>query len=80
MPMVNGKWISMDDLLEKEFGTPDQVVAREKARLHQEAQDHLTGMPEEQAEWEGSPGDMHEPRPYLRRADGLDWHEDVRDR
>jgi hypothetical protein len=69
MPMVNGKWISMDDLLEQEFGTPEQVV-----------QDRLTGMPEEQAEWEGSPGDMHEPRPYLRRADGLDWHDDVRDR
>jgi hypothetical protein len=73
--MVNGKWIGMDELLEQEFGPPRQVIERGERELRQRAEDSLTGMAEEQAEWEGPPGDMHEPRGYTRRS-SLDWPDD----
>lgn len=46
-----------------EFGPPERVVEQETARMHQEAQESLTGMPEEQSEWEadGYPGWESEP-------------------
>lgn len=51
------------DLL-AEFGDPAEVVRQEKARLHQQAQDALTGMPEEQADWEADEqAANHEPGP-----------------
>lgn len=73
MPMVNGKWVSSDEALELEFGKPEDVVRQAHEDLHREAQERLTGMEEEQREWEGAPGDMHKPRGYYARADSLDW-------